>query len=282
VGDAGMKELRELKDLRHLFLDSTKVADPGLEELKHLERLELLDLVNTQVTDAGMKNLKQLQNLRELSLDRTKVADPGLKELKGLEGLEGLYLGHTKITDEGLKELKEFKNLRWVSLRGTQMTDAGLRELKGLKKLKRLNVVDTQVTAAGINELKAALPGVKVVDKDLGPLGNLVPNLPMPVPVPGMWKWELPGWLAWLLGGVGLAALAFGLGHPLGRSRDRRSGDRQSPNKAMQGQIGGAPTPHTNAKKAFSLEGLGDLKNPPPDILERVLRRITQQGYPKK
>src|SRR5262245_37392912 len=65
-----------------------------------------VDLDTTKVTDAGLRELKELKSLQLLNLSGTKVTDAGLKELKELKSLRSLYLRHTKVTDAGVKELQ--------------------------------------------------------------------------------------------------------------------------------------------------------------------------------
>ena len=60
-----------------------------------------------QVTDAGLEHLKGLANLRVLQLLNTKVTDAGLEHLKGLTSLRDLHLWNTQVTDDGVKELQE-------------------------------------------------------------------------------------------------------------------------------------------------------------------------------
>jgi Leucine-rich repeat (LRR) protein len=49
-------------NLTYLDLKDTNVTDAGLKELKHLKNLEELNLVGTKVTDAGMKELKNIKH----------------------------------------------------------------------------------------------------------------------------------------------------------------------------------------------------------------------------
>ena len=61
----------------------TNVGDAGLKSLKELPQLRVLHLDFTKVSDAGLKHLKELPQLRVLRLDFTKVSDAGLEHLKG-------------------------------------------------------------------------------------------------------------------------------------------------------------------------------------------------------
>jgi serine/threonine protein kinase len=162
VLDAGLKGIKELKNLRWLNLQSTKVTDAGLKEIKELKNLQELDLLHTEVTDAGLKELKELKSLQTLNLGLNRITDAGLKQLKELKSLQTLSLNDTEVTDAGLKDLKELKNLQTLSLDGTKLTDAGVKELKELKSLWILSVNRTKVTDVGLKQLKEALPECRI------------------------------------------------------------------------------------------------------------------------
>jgi Leucine-rich repeat (LRR) protein len=183
VKDAGLKELKVLKNLSSLNLFATEVTGAGLKELKDLKNLTSLNLSFTQVTDARLKELAELKNLSSLNLQNTKVTNAGLKELKELKNLTYLDLFGTQVTDAGLRPLREIGLLHALSrahgkggsrptsaaevlsmdLSDTQVTDAGLKELADLKNLTFLNLSNTKVTDAGLKELREALPSCKVV-----------------------------------------------------------------------------------------------------------------------
>src|SRR5436190_10403928 len=55
ITDAGLRELKDFKNLRELNLSSTKVTDAGLKELKLFKNLQRLALGGTGVTNAGLK-----------------------------------------------------------------------------------------------------------------------------------------------------------------------------------------------------------------------------------
>ena len=111
-------------------LSYNKVTDAGLKELKDLKQLTALNLGNTQVTDAGLKELKDLKQLTYLDLGSTKVTDAGLKELKDLKQLTTLHLAYTQVTDAGLKELEDVKQLTSLNLIHVKVTDDGMAALR--------------------------------------------------------------------------------------------------------------------------------------------------------
>jgi hypothetical protein len=83
VGDDGLEQLSGLTDMRNLVLDGTDVSDEGLKHLQGMADLEeWLGLTDTQVTDAGLHNLKHLSKLEQLNLLKTQVTPAGVKALK--------------------------------------------------------------------------------------------------------------------------------------------------------------------------------------------------------
>src|SRR5438309_8637075 len=61
-------------------LAGTQVTDAGLKELKDLKQLTTLYLNNTTVTDAVGKELKELKELTTLYLNTTNVTEAGGRE----------------------------------------------------------------------------------------------------------------------------------------------------------------------------------------------------------
>ena len=59
VTDAGLKDLKELTNLKGLNLWGTKVTDAGLEYLKGLTKLQWLNLLGTAVTADGVRQFQQ-------------------------------------------------------------------------------------------------------------------------------------------------------------------------------------------------------------------------------
>jgi hypothetical protein len=140
-----------------------RATDADLGQIKALKGVQLLDLNSSMVTDVGLENLKELKVLQSLNLSFTQVTNAGMEHLNALKGLRELDLHDTQVTDAGLENLKNLKRLQKVNLCGTWVTDAGLEYLKSLKGLEYIDLNSTQVTMAGMRELQAALPGAEIV-----------------------------------------------------------------------------------------------------------------------
>jgi len=83
------------------------IADEDLKYLSGLNKLEILNFDDTNITDAGLKYLKDLKSLKELDLFNTKVTDKGIQELASVKSLTLLMLHGTKVTPKGIEELKK-------------------------------------------------------------------------------------------------------------------------------------------------------------------------------
>ena len=70
------------KPLIAVDLARTKVTDAGLKELKDFKQLTSLDVSFTRVTATGLKELKDLKQLTSLNLNNTKVTDDGVADLQ--------------------------------------------------------------------------------------------------------------------------------------------------------------------------------------------------------
>ncbi len=53
-----MVRLSRFAKLRDLWLDRTQVTDAGLDQLRHLKQLESVGLSGTRVTPTGIKDLR--------------------------------------------------------------------------------------------------------------------------------------------------------------------------------------------------------------------------------
>jgi hypothetical protein len=115
-------------------------ADADLAALCELRGLRALSLEDTRVTDAGVARVAGLPGLADLSLEGTAVTDAGLKALGGMRGLESLDLTATRVTDAGLGELAGLPGLRVPDLSGCpDVTAEGVARLR--EALPRCEVI---------------------------------------------------------------------------------------------------------------------------------------------
>ena len=134
--DAGLKHLKDLHNLRDLYLVGAAVTDDGLRTIGRLGTVESLCLVETQATDAGLAHLK------------------GLNELKHLR-LEG-SAGKREFTDRGLESIQDLPKLQRLTLYGPGFTDESFKSLTALPRLLELWLLDTGITKPCLSRLAAS------------------------------------------------------------------------------------------------------------------------------
>ena len=165
-GDAEMKYLLPLENLKWINLYQSNIGNESLKLLKNFKKLESVPMGSTNITDDGLKHLSELTQLDYLGLRANNITDAGLVHLKKLTNLTGLTLQETKVTDAGLAHLKEMIKLDHLRLQSTAITDAGLEKLYPLKSLRRIDLQGTKVTAKGVENLRKAIPEAAVLTRD--------------------------------------------------------------------------------------------------------------------
>lgn len=123
-------------NLKELSVGETPFGLEGLDAIKGMDSLEILNIYNTGLVEHKAANVfRSFPKLRVLNAGGNAVSDAGVDVFfKGLKNLEELYLGGNKyITDQGLASLTGLKKLRLLDLNNTSCGQVGALALK--KKL---------------------------------------------------------------------------------------------------------------------------------------------------
>jgi len=158
--DEGLKELRNLKGLLSLRLDTPNITDAALEIAADLESLQTLSLSGAPITGAGFRGQKgKWSKLTHCFFDKCPFSDEGLQHLAdAAPQIQHLTLFSTAVTDKGLVHLSKFKSLQTLGLNGSPITDAGLKQLEGLRGLIHLSLSNGRFAPAPLEALRKALP----------------------------------------------------------------------------------------------------------------------------
>lgn len=116
VDDMAMEVFTDLPELKKLYIhENDSVSDYGLENIKNLTTLEVLDIWSVpQMTDATIDIIAGLPNLQELSIRETDITDAAIDKLLAMPKLKSLTLkDNGNVSAEGLEKLsvKEFSKL---------------------------------------------------------------------------------------------------------------------------------------------------------------------------
>ncbi len=188
VGDAGLMDLRQLKELQDLGIeDDNLVTDAGMEYIGRFTSLESLSLSGDNITDRGMVHLRNLKNLRYATINCKNVTDVGLANLGAVEQLESLEVYSDRMTGVFLQafhyddDSHHPPGIGTISLAGTSVNDSCLKSLNGFRSIASLDISKTDlITNEGLKGLEGreigglAISGRRITDAGLKHIGKMV------------------------------------------------------------------------------------------------------------
>ncbi len=172
--DAGIAQLKDLKNLRILSLAGNDVTDRVFETIGTFPKLEILYLDHLQNIDgSGLANLKRLTRLQKLNLEADPNLRPEYLELLGeFKSLKELYLCETRCNGNVLAKLTTLPNLGELDVRLTDITDKDVPLFSKITSLKRLYLDDTKISTKVFNPLRLQTK-FKVIEKEHLPVDRL-------------------------------------------------------------------------------------------------------------
>jgi hypothetical protein len=112
-----LARLGDLNNLKLLSLEFVRAGEaPLFDSLPPLERLEAINIKESNVGDESLRRLVVLPRLRALGLDGTQVTPAGLAEFASLALIEELTLENELATADALRVLPAFTRLQTLHL----------------------------------------------------------------------------------------------------------------------------------------------------------------------
>jgi hypothetical protein len=165
---ANLKHLRKLTILTFGKGTLSGSAPPkNFDFLRHLRKLESLDLSDSKFGDRDAANVAQTSTLKWLYLYKSAIGDGGLAQFQDLTNLQSLGLSGTNVTDAGLPHISRLQKLQYLALSDSKITDASVQHLSVMRGLVRVELYNSQVTEEGLRNLRQALPHCEVNGKRL-------------------------------------------------------------------------------------------------------------------
>jgi hypothetical protein len=90
-----------------LCAEGSKAGDGGLNDVRFLKAIALLNLKNGRITNRGVQDVAGLKTLETLILDANAIDDSALPHLYGLTALRSLSLRATRVTAAGVQALMD-------------------------------------------------------------------------------------------------------------------------------------------------------------------------------
>jgi hypothetical protein len=175
--DTGISHLANINHLKHLRVNcysNSPLTDNALATAGKMHELRELHISGTGFTSEGIELLRKLDNLQVLNMltfGSDGLDNKNLKQLAGLSKLRDLWLGPSNnITISGLNTLNALSDLENLSVCDVHQDDRGL-DISGLKKLRRLNIGMWSKTTRLGNEFVTTCDAFR--DSDLACLSGL-------------------------------------------------------------------------------------------------------------
>jgi 5-hydroxyisourate hydrolase-like protein (transthyretin family) len=113
--DAGMRQLAGLKELQVLGIDNLAISDEGVAALKDLTDLRQLYLQfnkasgTKSISDTSLTYLLNFKKLQRLGIGQTRITEGGIKKLIGLPNLRDLSLSSALLSNDSIDRLKRLR-----------------------------------------------------------------------------------------------------------------------------------------------------------------------------
>ena len=144
-------DYQRFPSLKRLDCDYSELNDDSLHEIGRLQNLELLGLVETNVTDRGLAAISMLKKLENIHLAGTDVTGIGIGALHGLASVD---LSNTDLVDDAFTEIAKLPNLTNLSFSGCVfLTDKGISALAHHGSLESIVASSCGITDASTEAL---------------------------------------------------------------------------------------------------------------------------------
>lgn len=152
ASDADLGILASLPQLRELSLGGGATTDAQLKQVAQLKLLRHFAVWLTRISGVGLSHLSALEHLRTLTIPQLNTLCPQLSQFAGRHVPTYLELFGNEVTDDGIKHLLQLSQLTAIDLRNTAVTSQGLETLSQLPRLESLNL--------GLNQLVGLHPDI--------------------------------------------------------------------------------------------------------------------------
>jgi serine/threonine protein kinase len=131
--------------------------DEDLAVLKKATLANTISITGFPITDKGLDNLKDLKNLDMLDIHGTRATD--LRFLANLKKLRFLFVNELKLSPGAYERIGRLSHLYELKLGFTPITDNDLPKLYNLHELHIVSIQDcVNLTTLGIDKFRNALP----------------------------------------------------------------------------------------------------------------------------
>lgn len=156
ISDEAADSIAKLPRLESLTLKNTLISNIGIEKLKGMSTLRIIDLrLSPLITDEAMTVLASMDSLKAVRLNGvSQLSNTGLESVMKLPSLVELDVRSCpNVTTEGIEKLVEKPSLRMLKVGGQSVDHTTLKILGEIKQLSGLAIQNSNITNAGLAEL---------------------------------------------------------------------------------------------------------------------------------
>ena len=158
ISDEAATSIATLPQLTSLTMKNTLIGNTGIEKLKEITTLRILDLrFSPLVTDEAMKVLASMENLRAVRLNGvSQLTDAGLYSVLQLPSLVELDVRSCQnVSGKGIEKFVGKSTLRMLKIGDQSVSDSTLQTVARIEQLTGLAVQNSNITNDGLAALSA-------------------------------------------------------------------------------------------------------------------------------
>lgn len=159
IDDSAMTILESLPGLESIHLVNAPISDKGMQSSSAWKSLRSLRINSQKITDVGLENIRHHPQLQTVGFQEASIENPAV--LATLPQLREVDLSGTKLVDDSLQFIAQSNSIVSLSLHRTSLTDAGLLQLSSLGTLRDLTV-GPNISEQAASSLQKTLPACKV------------------------------------------------------------------------------------------------------------------------
>lgn len=168
IGDAGVQKLAEIKTLKSLAVDGTRVTEDGYNALGKAFAKNPIDKNDLDPELSLARRLLRGGSIIQIVPEVSSAEAP--KEIADVQDLpsERFHIagvvanGSRQVDDTLLREFKGLTQLSTVNLDGSAVTEDGLAQLRQVTTLRTVELGYLRVAKASVDSLRQALPDAEV------------------------------------------------------------------------------------------------------------------------
>lgn len=160
-----------LLDLKLLILQTTKLSQSDVNELKALTQLHGLYLCDVRVSQHGLRELLTNAKFRIFAAHRMKVTAAALVKLGTCSLLTNFMIADANVGDEGAAYITKHHQLKAIQLSSANLTDTSCVQFLMTPKLEDLDVSKNNITDEGCSNL-GKLHSLRRLDLSSNPISD--------------------------------------------------------------------------------------------------------------